>query len=162
MLASLRSPPDLWHPSVHPSIHPSIHQPFGVLSIPVSVSCLASSHTLNPNLCLTLNPSIPRYPQARWLQVNVPGPSQGGKAAIHCACECICVCVYGERGVKAAVTLSQDHMLAVRHAVKKLTSNPQNTHTHTYTHTHTHTHTLLYFEIVMNLIVFFPQVYATI
>lgn len=33
----------------------------------------------------------------------------------------------------ATVTLSQDHMLAVRHAVKKLTSNPPNTHTHTHT-----------------------------
>lgn len=31
-------------------IHTSIHQPIGVLSIYVSVACLASSHTLNPDL----------------------------------------------------------------------------------------------------------------
>ncbi|CAB1460275.1 unnamed protein product [Pleuronectes platessa] len=38
-------------------IRSSFHQPFGVLSIPVSVSCLSSSHTLDPNLRLMLTPS---------------------------------------------------------------------------------------------------------
>lgn len=54
---------------------------------------------------------------------------------------CVCACVSGKRGVKAAVTLSQDHMLAVRHVVKKLTSNPD-----TQTHTPTRTHTTMYLK----------------
>lgn len=101
-------------------IHASNHQPFGVLSIPVSVSCLASSHTLNPNIRLILNRSSSL--SLGLLAAGGCGRSVTGWQSCHLLCMylclCMCSCVYGERGVKAAVTLSQDHILAVRHAVK--------------------------------------------
>lgn len=72
--------------------------------------------------------------------MDVAGLSQGGKSVICCVVHvCVSMCfsaggwaderVYVKRGMKTAVMLSQDHMLAVRDAVKKLTSKPCNTHT---------------------------------
>lgn len=79
-----------------PSIHPSVRQPFGVSSIPASVSRLASGHTLHPTFRpfhLSLSSGL--------LTAGGCSRSVTGCPGCHslCVCTCVsmCVCVRGRR-----------------------------------------------------------------